>query len=209
MTDVGGEAETGFDRYENRRDVRAVPPQGGYVAKRCPLRVQLDVYPPEGVVPMEPAAIEQLRMDDGIAFEAEVFAELLALHPTAVLVDGNQVAAGQEADTLAAMADGAPVVLGGRLPTDQAGRRVGKPDLLVRAERRPDGAWAYHPVDVKHHLTLDVRAPKRPELGALIRDAGGRAARIPGAVGRRPRRRAVATRSSFEPGPDLESTESQ
>ena len=168
MTDVGGEAETGFDRYRNRRDVRAVPPQGGYVAKRCPLRVQLDVYPPEGVVPMEPAAVEQLRMDEGIAFEAEVFAELLALHPTAALVDGSQVAAGQEANTLAAMADGAPVVLGGRLPTDQAGRRVGKPDLLVRAERRPDGAWAYHPVDVKHHLTLDARAPKRPELGALV-----------------------------------------
>ncbi len=168
MADPGGTTETRFDRYQNRLDVRAVPPQGGYVAKRCPLRVQLDVYPPEGAVALEPSPVEQLRMDDGIAFEATVFAELGALHPTAAVVDGAQPAAGQESDTLAAMADGAPIVLGGRLPTDLVGRRAGKPDLLVRAERTPAGAWAYHPVDVKHHLTLDVRAPKRPELGALV-----------------------------------------
>ena len=191
MADAGGTTETRFDRYQNRRDVSSVPPQGGYVAKRCPLRVQLDVYPPAGATAAEPAPVERLRMDDGIAFEATVFAELVALHPTAVLVDGTQHAAAQEADTLAAMASGAPIVLGGRLPTDLVGRRAGKPDLLVRAERTSAGAWAYHPVDVKHHLTLDVRAPKRPELGAVVAglaDPGHSAATLATDVVLRPHR---------------------
>ncbi len=168
MSGTDGETALAFERYENRRDVREVPPQGGYVAKRCPLRVQLDLYPPPGALPLDAAPVDRLRMDDGIAFEALMFAELVGLHPSAVVIDVSRSAAAQEADTLAAMADGAPLVIGGRLPTDLAGRRVGKPDLLVRAERRPNGAWAYHPADVKHHRTLDAAVPRRAELGALM-----------------------------------------
>jgi predicted RecB family nuclease len=60
----------------------------------------------------------------------------------------------QEAATLAAMDAGAYVILGGRLP--RCGRRVGKPDVLVRYGTAPmaNGLWAYIPVDVKHHNPL-------------------------------------------------------
>ncbi len=60
----------------------------------------------------------------------------------------------QEAATIAAMDSGAYLILGGRLP--RCGRRVGKPDVLVRYGSAPqaNGLWAYLPVDVKHHNPL-------------------------------------------------------
>ena len=56
----------------------------------------------------------------------------------------------RETATAAAMTAGAPVIVGGRLPPDPAGRRVGEPDLLVPAE-----GPGYRPVDIKHHRCLD------------------------------------------------------
>lgn len=166
MSQQGPAAPERFDRYVPRRDISAVPPQGGYVAKRCPQRVEYDVFPPADVEPLDPPVGVRLRMDDGIAFEAEVFAELVALHPDAVVVDQSQPAPEQQAETSAAMAAGAELILGGWLPTDLVGRRVGRPDLLVRAEHRADGNWAYLPADVKHHLTLRSEPPKEDVPGA-------------------------------------------
>ena len=51
-----------------------VPPLSSYLAKRCPRRVQLDLVEP--AVPLEPTADVQERLDEGIAFEASVVAEL-------------------------------------------------------------------------------------------------------------------------------------
>jgi predicted RecB family nuclease len=64
----------------------------------------------------------------------------------------------QEAATIKAMDAGVPLVLGGRLP--RCGRRVGKPDVLVRYGTAPqnNGKWAYVPVDVKHHRSLEGTA---------------------------------------------------
>ena len=132
-----------------RNDVSNVAPQGGYVAKQCPVRAQWDVLEPAAQVPVSGAA--RRRMDAGIAFEAEVFAQMAALHPDAVVMDrgGRDDRDDRERRTLDAMTAGARIILGGRLPTDGTTRRVGEPDVLVAA---PGGG--YHPVDVKHHPTL-------------------------------------------------------
>ena len=58
---------------------------GGYAAKQCPVRTQLDFGPAPAA--WIPAAEDQARLDAGIRFEAEVFAELRARHPSAVLID--------------------------------------------------------------------------------------------------------------------------
>jgi predicted RecB family nuclease len=150
----------------------AIPPQGAYAAKRCPLRVQFDVVPPGDVVAVEPSAVGRLRMDDGLAHEREVFAELALLHPDAVVIDGGRSRPEREAETVAAMAAGAALVIAGRLPADRVGLRVGEPDLLVRAEERTDGSWAYHPVDVKHHRAAKPLAESKvaPEPGVASFD---------------------------------------
>lgn len=148
-------------RHAPRRDVSAVRPQGGYAAKQCPLKVQYDEFPPAGVVPLEADLVERFRMDAGNAFEDEVFAVVLELHPDAVVVSGHSGRDAEDA-TVGAMKAGAPLILGGRLPTDEIGRRVGRPDVLVLAALRADGNHAYHPVDVKHHRTVRDADPDRP-----------------------------------------------
>ena len=55
-----------------RYDVSEVPPQGGYIAKRCPVRIQNDMLRPAEPLPAGEEA--RLRMEQGVAFEREIFA---------------------------------------------------------------------------------------------------------------------------------------
>lgn len=139
-----------------REDVSHVVPQRGYVAKRCPQRVAFDADPPRGVEPLEPSATDLARMRAGDEFEAEVFESLFHLQGEVVadLRDPGSDRQGLEDATRHAMDEGTQVVIGGRLPTDLEGRRVGYPDVLVRGSRQAQGGWGYHPVDVKHHKTV-------------------------------------------------------
>jgi len=150
-----------YDRaVGTRQDVSAVPPQGGYLAKQCPVRAQQEVIRPGQPLPVPPVLAH--RFADGRRFEAGVVAALMALHPGAVLVtaaDRDERAAA----TVAAMRAGAPVIAGGRLPADLAGRRVGEPDLLVAA-RGP----GYRAVDIKHHRCLDPGPGGLPALCAPL-----------------------------------------
>ena len=131
-----------------RYDVTAVPPQGGYVAKRCPVRAQLDVLQP--CEPLLGGPVAERRAAKGRLFEAEILAAVVAAHPRAVVI-GEQSRLAKEQATVAAMAASAPLIIGARLPTDSVGRRVGEPELLVRA-----AAGDYFPVDIKFHQTLEA-----------------------------------------------------
>ena len=143
-----------------RFEVSTVAPEGGYVAKQCPVRIQNDVLRPSE--PLAASAEVLLRMADGIAFEASVFEELRTLAaPTWMLVGEDLERSAAIAATVAAMEARAELIAGGWLPIDEAGRRTGKPDLLIRA----DGG--YLPVDVKHHLTLEVEDDAECSVSAL------------------------------------------
>ncbi len=139
-----------------RYDVSAVPPQGGYVAKQCPVRAQWDAIVP--CEPLPPAAAVVSRQHAGVAFEKDVVAALLAAHPGAEVIPERAAgAARREQATRDAMAARVPLIVGGRLPPDLSGRRTGEPDLLVTA----DGA-GYRAVDIKHHRCLDPGPGPRP-----------------------------------------------
>ena len=86
----------------------------------------------------------------------------------------------REQETFQAMRDGVPLILGGRLPADPAGRRVGEPDLLVAA-----AGGGYRAADVKHHLCLDIDGiPAHcSSLGGLTWESSGHARLGPQAEG--------------------------
>ena len=157
---------------------------GGYAAKQCPVRVQNDYSPLVPTRRWAPSPEDQARLDAGIVFEGSVFGELIALHPTAVAVEQLRKADAIGA-TVHAMGSGAPLVLGGWLPDDDAGGRTGRPDLLVKVK------GGYLPADVKHHSTVKPGNTTRAVMSAVASPENG--ARCQG--GRR--RRRTVTRTEF------------
>src|SRR5262249_42981947 len=135
-----------------RYDVSAAPPQGGYVAKQCPVRAQWDTIRP--CEPLPPSAAVERRLARGREFEARIVAALRLRHPGAavLLSHGKELRPEPEQAPLAATASGTQRVVGGRVPADLAGRRVGEPDLLVSAAKS-----GYRAVDIKHHRSLNQR----------------------------------------------------
>lgn len=153
-----------------RYDVSEVPPQGGYLAKQCPVRAQWELIQPCDPLPV--SRVLERRLAAGRRFEAEVVARLLPLHPDACMV-AEPDRAEREAATVAAMKAGVPVIVGGRLPADPDGRRVGEPDLLVAA-----AGSGYRPVDVKHHRCLDAGDAGLPALCSGLDRPAWEAARL-------------------------------
>jgi len=148
-----------INKVTPRFDVSQVPLQGGYVAKQCPVRAQNDTVKPGE--PLRPDPFTRRLFANGNAFEAEIIAEVLRLYPRAVVIDAASSNALEEA-THEAMSAGSSPILSARLPADLAGRRVGKPDLLIAA---PGGG--YWPVDVKWHQNLEPATGKGSPLPGL------------------------------------------
>jgi predicted RecB family nuclease len=145
-----------------RYDVSGVPLQGGYVAKQCPVRAQNDAIRP--AEPIRPDPFTERLFANGNAFEAEVVAEILTLHPAAISVHGADAGA-LETATADAMSAGFSPILNARLPSDYLHRRVGRPDLLIAA---PSGG--YRAVDIKWHQSLTPSTNKASELPGLCAD---------------------------------------
>ena len=137
------------------------PVLDGYAAKQCPVRVHNKFSPLVLTLKEVPSEEQQAVIDAGNAFEAEIFADLLKIHPTAVLVDPRLGKYEAIATTLAAAESGAPLVLGGTLPDDVEGGRSGKPDILIKV----DGG--YLPADVKHHKTVEVAKRKAMRVSSF------------------------------------------
>ena len=134
-----------------------IPPQGAYLAKTCPQAVQLNVLHP--CEPLPRSAFMAMLGREGLDFEARVFDLLAAAVPDVVVIDPDLSRSASEASTLGAMERGAPLIIGGRLPVDEAAHRAGEPDLLVRSDALDATAAGngYLPVDVKHHGTLRTK----------------------------------------------------
>ena len=127
---------------------------GSYAARSCPVKTHHTFdptvsTPPEAVVD-PPVAV---FLDARLRFEEAVLLRLAAMHR---VID---LRADDRADCLAAMRSGADVILGGQLPVDPVGHRVGRPIVLLRdsATDRP----TYHPVLIKWHKIVE---PSRRSL---------------------------------------------
>lgn len=129
-----------------RHDVSQVRHLGAYAAKQCPVVVQWDVLEPADRAPTPPFL--QAIFDAGNLFEEEIVASLADADGDWVFIDRQLPYEEAAEQTMAAIAEGAPVVVDAVLPRDDAGRRAGKPDLIVR-----EGS-GYVPVDIKSHLVL-------------------------------------------------------
>ncbi len=121
-----------------RHDVSQVPPQGGYIAKQCPVRAQNDVLSPASPIPI--SAELRRRFDRGNEFENSALAQIEDLGSSTSIATSVEEA----------IETGVDLIVGPHLPIDHAGRRTGTPDLLVRAK-----AGGYRVVDIKHHILLD------------------------------------------------------
>lgn len=128
-------------------DLSTVALLGAYPATKCPVVTQFKVLPPPGVTPAPDGPMLKEMQNLGNSFEADIFAELRALHPDAELIADNTDLAAMAAETIDAMDRRVPIILGGCLPADWDGRRTGKPDVLLLDDGADNGG--YLPVDVK------------------------------------------------------------
>jgi predicted RecB family nuclease len=142
---------------------------GGYAAKQCPRRLELDCDPNAPVERRAPPPLEAMRrMEEGNRFEAEIAEHLRAAFPgdEAVFLDGDRSpeSLAQRAEaTAAAMEGGVRLIWNPRLRPHPETARTGEPDVLVRVgEPGPaTDRWHYLPVDVKNHQAFGGAAAPR------------------------------------------------
>lgn len=101
---------------------------------------------------------QQMRFDEGNAYEETVFEVLCRVHK----VVNNRQFDDPESSTRSAMARGDRVIVGPQLPT--INHRAGRPDVLLRHGESPmsNGKWAYIPVDIKNSQPIDGKRKPRP-----------------------------------------------
>ena len=136
---------------------------GSYAARSCPVKTQNAFNPTVNLPRAEPSDALAELFEGGAHFEAVVLEKLITSTRGRV-VDLRLLTAESRATQIQAcvraMESGAALIIGGCLPVDLAGHRVGYPDLLVRGADSPSGTPAYHPAEVKWHKIIErVRRP--------------------------------------------------
>ena len=145
------------------RPAGRAPLLGSSAARSCPVKTHL-AHDPTATLPVLPASPDAppLPLVQARAAEARLLEALIATAP-GLVVDLRLLAEDPAASTdacLRAMTVGASVIVGGTLPVDRAGQRVGRPDVLVRGADSAAGSPTYHPVAVVGHKVL--LTPRRP-----------------------------------------------
>jgi predicted RecB family nuclease len=145
-----------------------VKPQDAYLSFQCPQAVQLDILSP--VAPIPRSDFFGKLSDEGSTYEKEVFELLISEVPDTEFIPPHIDQELREELTLECLNAGVPLILGGRLPTDSDGRRVGEPDVLVRVSDHPgpSGRWAYRPVDIKNHLVRARTGDPADDLAEVL-----------------------------------------
>ena len=130
-----------------------------YAARSCPVKTQ-NAFLPGLDRPELDESLQEL-FAGGSAFKADVLRRIIDSSDSAVDCRAlrDQPHDVQVAATLAAMADGVSLIVGGLLPLDRQGHRSGRADLWVRGEDAEDGSPGYHPVMVKLHRMLERQTP--------------------------------------------------
>jgi predicted RecB family nuclease len=141
-----------------------------YAARSCPVKTQNAFNPtvaietPADGTPVEPSEGLAELFDGGAQFEDAVLEQLITSCQGQVVdlrpLSSDNPEAQMEA-CARAMSSGAQVIIGGCLPVDLPGHRMGSPDLLVRSAEGTRSP-AYHPVEVKWHRII---ARSRPTDG--------------------------------------------
>ena len=130
-----------------------------YAARSCPVKTQ-NAFLPGLDRPELDESLQEL-FAGGASFKADVLR--LIIDSAHGVVDcralRDQPHDVQVAATLAAMADGVQVIVGGLLPLDRQGHRSGRADLWVRGDDAQDGGPGYQPVMVKLHRMLERQTP--------------------------------------------------
>lgn len=137
-----------------------------YAARSCPVKTQ-NAFDP--TIEAEPATVNDALaalFDGAAAYRAVIFEQLIAAGRGRVAdlrLLAEEPRRSQTEACLRAMTVGTDVILGGCLPVDLAGHRVGYPDLLVRGADQPDGSPGYHPAEVKWHKIIERQRPGSPD----------------------------------------------
>src|SRR4029453_16485746 len=142
-----------------------------YAARSCPVKTQNAFNPTVALeTPANGAGVEASEglaelFDGGAQFEDAVVEQLITFSEGKV-VDlrslSSETPEAQIEACVRTMNSGADVIIGGCLPVDLPGHRVGSPDLLVRSAEGANRSPAYHPVEVKWHRII---ARSRPPDG--------------------------------------------
>jgi hypothetical protein len=139
-----------------------------YAARSCPVKTQNAFNPTVSLeTPIQRASVKANEgltelFDGGAQFQEAVLEQLINTCPGRI-VDLRQLSAStrevQIEACVRAMSSGAQLIIGGSLPVDLLGHRLGDPDLLIRGADGANGSPAYHPVEVKWHRIIAHARP--------------------------------------------------